>query len=156
MIDWKNVLRGHLIPEHAVGTSKAAPKNTVRNLYKKQLLSVLHFAPEELRPTWLRDWKNCSRCCELEEDYAKGLQVAGRSGRSKKIFEHPRSQCSTPGNHHDQKSCSRFTTGGIHGRESEVPIVPNGIWTVLAGCALCSLQTDERGTEKIHNSIQNS
>ena len=53
----KIILRGHLIPEHAVGTSKAAPKNTVRNQYKKQLLSVLHLAPEELRSTWLRDWE---------------------------------------------------------------------------------------------------
>ena len=53
----KIVLRGHLIPEHAVGTSKEAPKNTVRNQYKKQLLSVVHLAPEELRATWLRDWE---------------------------------------------------------------------------------------------------
>ena len=53
----KIALRGHLIPEHAVGTSKAAPKNKVRNQYKKQLLSVQHLAPEELRSTWLRDWE---------------------------------------------------------------------------------------------------
>ena len=53
----KIALRGHLIPEHAVGTSKAAPKNTVRNQYKKQLLSVRHLAPEELRSTWLKDWE---------------------------------------------------------------------------------------------------
>ena len=53
----KIALRGHLIPEHTVGTSKAAPQNTVRNQYKKQLLSVVHLAPEELRSTWLRDWE---------------------------------------------------------------------------------------------------
>ena len=53
----KIALRGHLTPEHAVGTSKAAPKNTVRNQYKKQLLSVLHLAPEELKATWLQDWE---------------------------------------------------------------------------------------------------
>ena len=53
----KIALRGHLTPEHALGTSKAAPKNTGRNQYKKQLLSVLHLAPEELKATWLQDWE---------------------------------------------------------------------------------------------------
>ena len=81
-------LRGHLIPEHAVRTSKAAPKNTVRNQYKKQLLSVLHLAPEELKATWLRDWEKCGRYCGLEEVYEKGMQVARCAGRRKKVLEH--------------------------------------------------------------------
>ena len=51
------VLRGHVVPEHAVGVSKAAPKNTVRNQYRKQLLSVSHLAPEKLRSKWLKDWE---------------------------------------------------------------------------------------------------
>ena len=38
----KIVLRGHLIPEHAVGVSKAAPKNTVRKQYKKNSSCLYH------------------------------------------------------------------------------------------------------------------
>ena len=60
-----------MIPEHAVGTSKAAHQNTVRNQYKKQLLSVVHLAPEELRPTWLRDWEKIAVDVALEEVYEK-------------------------------------------------------------------------------------
>ena len=37
--------------------SKSAPKNTVRNQYKKQLMTVVHLAPEQMRNTWLTDWE---------------------------------------------------------------------------------------------------
>ena len=81
----KIALQGHLTPEHAVGTSKAAPKNTVRNQYKKQLLSVLHLTPEELKATWLQDWEKSQSIFRV---YEKGVQVAGCAGRRQNILEH--------------------------------------------------------------------
>ena len=54
----KIVLGGFLVPEHAVGASKAAPKTHSVINTKKQLLSVSNLAPDELRSNWLKDWAN--------------------------------------------------------------------------------------------------
>ena len=67
----KIVLRGHLVPKHAIGVSKAAPKNTVRNQYKKQLLSVSHLAPQELRSNWLKDWEKLAVNVSSQKKFMK-------------------------------------------------------------------------------------
>ena len=93
----KIVLRGHLIPEHAVGVSKAAPKNTVR---KKQLLSIAHLAPEELRLTWLKDlekiaveeasWKKfMKKVCkwqDAQEEKRRYSNIHDHNVRSKEVI----------------------------------------------------------------------
>ena len=50
------VLKDYLVPERSSGVSKSAPKNTVRNQHRKQLMTVSHLAPEDMRNTWVTDW----------------------------------------------------------------------------------------------------
>ena len=77
-----------MILEHAVGTSKAAPKNTVRNQYKKQFLSVVHLAPEELRPTWLRDWEKIALDAVGWKKFMRKVCKWQDAQEERKIFEH--------------------------------------------------------------------
>ena len=77
-----------MILEHAVGTSKAAPKNTVRNQYKKQFLSVVHLAPEELRPTRLRDWEKIAVDAVGWKKFMRKVCKWQDAQEERKIFEH--------------------------------------------------------------------
>ena len=112
-----------MVPEHTSGFGKTAPKNTVRNQYRRQLMAVSHLAPESLRDTWPAKWEELAVDETRWRGFMKKVNRWQEEEETKtQVCKSARGKHPDPRTEDDQKSCRRRVRTGIQGRQGQMSL----------------------------------